>query len=770
MVKLPENINQIIETFEKWYLNDNHSKFEDYYKDQINTNSLPNFSKKQFLDFFLQFAKDGGMIQSGGFRTANSFIENVKENYVTFRNKVLEPFKNNFDLSNWLIWSDTFKFWGQGIATIYLNRIDKNKFIIVNQKSIEAYQKLGYEINGSTLIKKYNGILNAQTDLISKFPSIKNFYKADSLAHFLIGVEEGRELSETYDTITKKYWIYAPGENAELWDEFYNLGIMALGWDQLGNLNDYGSKDELNKKLKELYENEGSKKNDTLANYEFKTKLNIGDIVFVKKGRNELLGYGEVISDYYYEKERQYYKSCRRVKWEKRGNWIADHDLVLKTLTNITDYKSDHPDYEYYFERLFSLMNIEKPKIMKNTEVNKLNTILYGPPGTGKTFNSINYALSIIEGKPILELETEERVQLMERFNNYREKGQIEFVTFHANYSYEDFVEGLKPMVNKQNLLFELKPGVFKRIASNALNEISLGVKVDQKVEIKDTPDFEEFWNYFISQIDGGNKIVERKEKDFTLTHYDDGHYFFIIGNGNETQASKVYLRKYYQKWIKMNKENKIKYLVQTKHYPIHILRKYGMPFLEHFNNSTIHFNKRDEHKKFVIIIDEINRANISRVFGELITLIEPDKRKGEINQLKITLPSGEPFEVPSNLYIIGTMNTADKSIALVDIALRRRFHFVPMYPKIDKAGEFGTLLQKINEAIFKEKNNADFFIGHSFFMNKTKADLPSIINNNIIPLLMEYFPNKPDKVRSILNAANIVTMEDENHQLVYKS
>ncbi|MFV0590985.1 MAG: McrB family protein [Draconibacterium sp.] len=178
--------------------------------------------------------------------------------------------------------------------------------------------------------------------------------------------------------------------------------------------------------------------------------------------------------------------------------------------------------------------------------------------------------------------------------------------------------------------------------------------------------------------------------------------------------------------------------------------------FKEFLNNNNYKFQssvvKKEPLKNFVLVIDEINRANISKVFGELITLLEDDKRLGEENELKITLPNGEKeFGVPPNLYLIGTMNTADKSIALVDIALRRRFEFIGYYPLYEgydiNAIE---LLKQINDAIFNEKKSADYLIGHAYFMNG--KSIQSILLNKVIPLLMEYFSGKTEIVSRIFN------------------
>ena len=160
--------------------------------------------------------------------------------------------------------------------------------------------------------------------------------------------------------------------------------------------------------------------------------------------------------------------------------------------------------------------------------------------------------------------------------------------------------------------------------------------------------------------------------------------------------------------------------------------------------------------KDYVIIIDEINRANISKVFGELITLIEEDKRWGEVNALSVTLPSGQIFAVPNNLFIVGTMNSADKSISLIDAALRRRFAFMEVVPNANvvENSVLKTVLERLNEELFKELESTDLLVGHAYFMGKEEKDLCAIMNQSIIPLLYEYFYDNSNKVKNILEKA----------------
>ena len=165
---------------------------------------------------------------------------------------------------------------------------------------------------------------------------------------------------------------------------------------------------------------------------------------------------------------------------------------------------------------------------------------------------------------------------------------------------------------------------------------------------------------------------------------------------------------------------------------------------------------KYHPENNYVIIIDEINRANISKVFGELITLIEDDKRWGEVNSLQVTLPSGQPFKIPNNLYIVGTMNSADKSISLIDTALRRRFEFIEVTPNASLIADpvLRSTLEKLNTSLAKELDSTDLLVGHAYFIGKTEEDLCSIFNRSIIPLLYEYFYDNSTKVKAQIKNA----------------
>ncbi len=565
--------------------------------------------------------------------------------------------------------------------------------------------------------------------------------------------------------MSKKYWLYAPGENAHKWDEFYELGIMALGWDELEDIRQYNSREEIKEALVEAYGGEGSKKNDVSANYNFVNTINIGDIIIAKKGLGELLGFGEVTSNYIYDENRSDYNSIRKVDWRLKGNWRVDFSLVLKTLTDITSYSSDDDKYDTYYEKLLGIMTTEN-STTQNTLVTSfpLNSILYGPPGTGKTYNSIDKAVAIATGS------SSDHISNKKKFDDLRKQGQIEFVTFHQNYSYEDFMVGIRPNVSEttSDLSFKKHYGIFYEIAKRARENFENSLKDEQTISRENwvKEKFEEFKEYVETELEENGKYTIKN--NVSIYSVED-EVFIYTGEKENGELWKnqrigmhygalinIYLADVQNRQDIKKLENVPSLEKQHATYSFELIEKFR-EFLTKkgykFQSTTV---QKEPLKNFVLIIDEINRANISKVFGELITLLEDDKRIGEPNELKITLPNGEKeFGVPPNLYLIGTMNTADKSIALIDIALRRRFEFIGKYPDYNeiKNVDAKTLLQKINEEIYKLKKSADYLIGHAYFMKGQSIE--ETLRNKIVPLLMEYFSGKIKIVSDIFNETN---------------
>lgn len=441
------------------------------------------------------------------------------------------------------------------------------------------------------------------------------------------------------DVDTVHYWIYSPGENSSMWDEFYKAGIMAIGWGEIGDLKAFESKDAMKAKMKEVIDPTLSYKNAAHATWQFANEMKVGDIVFVKKGMYQLVGRGVVTSDYEYDDERtDQYANYRKVNWTHNGEWPHPGQAVMKTLTDITAYTEYVEKLNALFENdaeddveeatknypVYTAEDFLDEVFMPEDEYSRLvgilktkkNIILQGAPGVGKTFAAKRLAYSVMGIKDI------ERVMM---------------VQFHQSYSYEDFIMGFRPSTEG----FELKKGAFYNFCKKA-------------------------------EIDS------------------DNDYFFII--------------------------------------------------------------------------DEINRGNLSKIFGELFMLIENDKR-GISLQL---LYSDEKFAVPKNVYIIGMMNTADRSLAMLDYALRRRFAFFEIKPGFETDGfreyrmaidneKFNKLINcvgNLNNAITADESLGEgFCIGHSYFCNLSadaidEQTLSGTVEYELIPLLKEYWFDEPLKVK----------------------
>ncbi|WP_343539590.1 McrB family protein [Sphingobacterium thalpophilum] len=387
-------------------------------------------------------------------------------------------------------------------------------------------------------------------------------------------------------------------------------------------------------------------------------------------------------------------------------------------------------------DQVFNLLEpVQEPSSTSNDANmihHPLNQILFGPPGTGKTYNSIDKAVNIATGQSGTHAENKVK------FDRLRKEGQIEFVTFHQGYSYEDFMVGIKPNTDTEQLTFKPHKGIFYRLVERA--KANYIAHKDQKQELTS---FDAVFEELIEPLVDGQtiEIPMKGGNAFTITDVDNGTIRFKKPNGSDRHTLSV---------------DTLKAIVEGKREFNSGLGVYYKPLVQLIHDRQRPAAAPTSLKNFVIIIDEINRANISKVFGELITLLEDDKRMGAENALSLTLPNGETdFSIPPNVHIIGTMNTADKSIALVDIALRRRFEFEGYYPDYNALAEPSlTILQKINEAIYTRKKTADFLIGHGYFMKGEPLD--TILIKKIIPLLMEYFSGRTEEVKEILKAADI--------------
>ncbi len=394
-----------------------------------------------------------------------------------------------------------------------------------------------------------------------------------------------------------------------------------------------------------------------------------------------------------------------------------------------------------------------------NNQENKIkNIILYGAPGVGKTHNYKNLISMIEDGKSQNEIfnvvSKNQHVELNnETFETIKQDKRVEFVTFHQSYSYEDFIEGFRP---NESGNIELDDGIFKRLSLNALNKIKESefkhISFDEAYDILRGMYFNNELEPLYSVSDIEIIINDFKEKSLKVRSKSAKDEQYVKKNDLEVVVNAI-LKNLVSKPsdIRRLEVKKDTFSLSGYYFPI------GNKIVEIIKNNKIDVEKE---KNFYIVIDEINRGNISKIFGELITLIEEDKR----DVYEVTLPySREKFKVPSNLYIIATMNSTDKSIATIDIALRRRFTFLKMKPNEDliKNEKAKELFNSLNVFI-KNSLNEDYMLGHSYFMKVIdKNDLEFVKEYKIKPLLEEYFYADDENYKKAMDILNKETTDE---------
>lgn len=429
-------------------------------------------------------------------------------------------------------------------------------------------------------------------------------------------------------------------------------------------------------------------------------------------------------------------------KKSKNSNNVICLEKIINTLQHDFYYEfSSFSEYYNIIHNKRAYLNTLPHEEAKDKNVQKSttnqNTILYGPPGTGKTYLTIEKAISIADPDyvfPSVPSSEQGRKDVKTRYQKLVDIGQIAFTTFHQSLSYEDFVEGLKPSSSNGDIAYDIEPGIFKSFCSKAS-----AVK---------TSNFTEAYNALITYIssldDPHYKILTKTKTPF---------YVSVNQNGNLN----LFTTEYKNKQGAITKENLELFSLSEKPFIGWEGYVYGIitHLKEQFGLDVVSESKK---KNYVLIIDEINRGNVSQIFGELITLIEEDKRLGNPEALEVILPySKQKFGVPPNLYIIGTMNTADRSVEALDTALRRRFSFEFVGPDSSLVPEYAgeiklrELFETINVRI-SYLLDEDHQIGHSYFMEvKSIRDLMQVFENKLIPLLKEYFYNDYGKIRLVL-------------------
>lgn len=621
-------------------------------------------------------------------------------------------------------------------------------------------------------------------------PSKAKIYE---LQHFLMAQKGDEDLYDFSDELlsimnkeqaddNKRYWMYAPGEKASKWQRCIEQDIICIGWDALGDLSAMDNLEECREELKHAYNKpDASFMNDGLAVWEFSHVMQPGDIVYAKQGQNCIIGRGIVKSDYFYDPSQDTYRHTRKVEWTHIGNWELGN-IVQKTLTDITKDSDYVKKIESMITNSTEDMSTIQYKQYIDLLLNNRNLILNGAPGTGKTYLAKQIAAHIIFNGNIPD-NFEEHPLFIE---------QCGFVQFHPSYDYTDFVEGLRPTRPNQdgNIGFERKDGVFKMFCAKAVALKKYYFKINEQdtKEIRDSI-FDEFTYLYFSLLNDINhkKITEmvsdtgkRYKLDVGNTeniqiYYKEGKspksinqrnlqilfvylirnniysipnnwtstdYFKIISDASETSASTIDYKHY--EWA---------------------LKKLLSKYRENHNIKVLEQDVirscKDKNKPYIFIIDEINRGEISKIFGELFFSVDPGYRgvKGKVQtQYQNLIAEDDPFKdgfyIPENVYIIGTMNDIDRSVECMDFAMRRRFIFKEITAEESARNmELGTdateRMMSLNNAISEiDGFNSSFHIGAAYF--KGVDDFDALWELKLAGLLKEYLRGMPDAEESL--------------------
>ncbi|CAJ6792537.1 AAA domain family protein [Burkholderia pseudomallei] len=461
--------------------------------------------------------------------------------------------------------------------------------------------------------------------------------------------------------------------------------------------------------------------------------------------------------------------------WTPRGNstfWQVPKDDLLDFEDLLL-----RPYFDLDLDELAALEPIPKTDAISSIDISHtdnhrestavtgpLNRILFGPPGTGKTYRSVAEAVSIIEGTSLETLMMPvEYPATKRRFDAYRANGQIEFVTFHPSYAYQDFVEGIRPQPTADGgLNYDVDPGVFRRITEQARDNWESS-RVAPDAVGADEDRFDRAFGQLLTDIE------ESSEGYVTASLFRGNESHLKVGPKERSLTvvlpgySTAYNLPKHQLKALWARRAEVKTPADTRLYN----RSFFWAVLKLLERIDSRLGSpapagREPLRRFVLVVDEINRGNIAKIFGELITLIEDDKRLGASNELTVRLPYSpdeRPFGLPPNLYLVGTMNTADRSIALIDTALRRRFHFVELTP--DAAMLAASLVSEVSVRKLLNTLNArieylfdrEHTIGHAYFGNVDTFDhLVACLTGKVIPLLQEYFHDDWSKIRMVMN------------------
>ena len=578
------------------------------------------------------------------------------------------------------------------------------------------------------------------------------------------------------DKSAVQYWMYAPGERAKFWDDYFRDGIMGIGWSKMGNLTHYLDNESFRQKLTELYGDETNHMQDACMLSNFAYDIKPGDIVFAKRGRNIIVGRGVVTSDYIYDETLGEQPHIRKVNWTDRGEWNTDSQQATKTITNITQFRE-------YVDKLNRLIDGNKISEHKENEIRETGEQRYW-------WLVANPKIWSLAGMQI----GEEQDYTLYNENGHPRRIQQNFLNAKAG----DIVIGYESTPTKQIVgLLEIPRAADSKSLYFKMTE-KLPSPIDFSI-LKNTPGLENMeymknqqGSFFKVTPDEYDIIMDLIRDDNPLLKeesnepYDRSKFLdeVFVSYNDYNQLENLLLRKqnlilqgapgvgktYAAKRLAYSimGEKDEKRIMQVQFHQNYSYEDFVMGYKPNEEGGFkltpgvfYRFCKQaavDREHKYFFIIDEINRGNLSKIFGELLMLIENDYRDKPI-QLSYR---DEKFAVPDNLYLIGMMNTADRSLAMIDYALRRRFSFFEMKPGFEnpafkeyanklmdpKLNKLVNAIIELNKVIEGDDSlGSGFCIGHSYLCNLgAHYNLENIVEYDIIPMLREYWFDNNDR------------------------
>lgn len=666
--------------------------------------------------------------------------------------------------------------------TFALFWIRPDLYLPLDSRSQSLLFSLGITFDNKKFLRyqDYKNVMNRLNEKMRKeslgFTNYVEFSYAAYLKTNQTAEIERKEAAE----LKKKYWVYAPGEKAVFWDMYYQEGIMGLGWNKIGDLKELGSIDRIESQLNWSYKSDKSQDKNADMLYSFAYEMKPGDIIFVKRGRTHIIGRGIVTSDYYYDGEREFQPHLRKVQWTDKGEWETDNKLAIKTLTNISGFKivdklnalidgqgkvedsldspcrnnywwltgspkywSPSNDWDLGEDIDYTLYNEKgnKRRIFKHfTEAKPGDAVIAYESTPVLQIVAIGYVVSETDGEVLYIRKKEDLLS------------PVPFSEILTN----PVLKNSEPVMNRcQGSLFRLTNDEYKEVMRLIRKENPEPIEEeDEQVEEYAPYTDEDFLKevYMDEQQLLTMKSLLLRKKNLILqgapgvgkTFAAKRLAYAMMG---EKDVSRVEIIQFHQNYS---------YEDFVMGYKPNVEGGFSLSngiFYEFCQKARLH---RD--MPYFLIIDEINRGNLSKIFGELLQLIEADYREQPI-QLAY---NKQRFSVPSNVYIIGMMNTADRSLAMMDYALRRRFSFFEMKPgfktygfqeeiKKHKDSHLDNLVNAIielNKVIESDDSlGSGFCIGHSYLCNLDDGyDLESIVGYDIIPMLREYWFDNDSK------------------------